>query len=202
MQMMNITLDEEKWIYHKWSSYKTANDNVYFHDSWLSTHVGPVRHDDVIKWKHFPRYWPFVRGIHRSLVNSPHKGQWHGAVMVSLICAWINGWVNNREPGDFRRHQIQIKFEWILWNCCCVIEPRQKYWYQTTLESGSFENKYNALGIILILLSPVRFEWNFTQVIFQLISMIDSWGISCEIALRWLSLDLTDDKSTMLQVMV
>ena len=30
-------------------------------------------HDDVIKWKHFPRYWPFVRGIHRSLVNSPHK---------------------------------------------------------------------------------------------------------------------------------
>ena len=33
-------------------------------------------HDGVIKWKHFPRYWPFVRGIHRSPVNSPHKGQW------------------------------------------------------------------------------------------------------------------------------
>ena len=31
-------------------------------------------HDDVIKWKHFPRYWPFVRGIHRSPVNFPHKG--------------------------------------------------------------------------------------------------------------------------------
>ena len=31
-------------------------------------------HDVVIKWKHFPRYWPFVRGIHRSPVNSPHKG--------------------------------------------------------------------------------------------------------------------------------
>ena len=30
-------------------------------------------HDDVIKWKHFPRYWPFVRGIHRSPVNSPHR---------------------------------------------------------------------------------------------------------------------------------
>ena len=52
-------------------------------------------HDDVIKWKHFPRYWPFVRGIHRSSVNSPHKGQWRGALMFSLICAWINGWVNN-----------------------------------------------------------------------------------------------------------
>ena len=38
-------------------------------------------HDDVIKWKYFPRYWPFVRGIHRSPVNSPHKGQRGGALM-------------------------------------------------------------------------------------------------------------------------
>ena len=44
-------------------------------------------HDDVIKWKHFPRYWPCVRGIHRSPVNSPHKGQWRGALVFSLICA-------------------------------------------------------------------------------------------------------------------
>ena len=44
-------------------------------------------HDDVIKWKHFPRYWSFVRGIHRSPLNSPHKGQWRGALMFSLICA-------------------------------------------------------------------------------------------------------------------
>ena len=39
-----------------------------------------------------------------SPVNSPHKGQWRGAFMYSLICAWINGWVNNREAGDLRRH--------------------------------------------------------------------------------------------------
>ena len=45
------------------------------------------RHDDVIKWKQFPRYWPFVRGIHRSPVNSPHKGQLRGALMFTLICA-------------------------------------------------------------------------------------------------------------------
>ena len=58
----------------------------------------PSTHDDVIKWKHFPRYWPFVRGIHRWPVNSPHKGQCHGALMtISLICASINGWVNNCE---------------------------------------------------------------------------------------------------------
>ena len=41
-------------------------------------------HDDVIKWKHFLRYWTFVRGIHRSPVNSPHKGQWRRA----LIFLW------------------------------------------------------------------------------------------------------------------
>ena len=45
-------------------------------------------HDDVIKWKHFPRYWPFVRVIHRWPGNSPHKGQWRGALMFSLVCAW------------------------------------------------------------------------------------------------------------------
>ena len=42
--------------------------------------------DDVTKWKHFPCYWTFVWGIHWSPVNSPHKGQWHGALMFSLIC--------------------------------------------------------------------------------------------------------------------
>ena len=44
-------------------------------------------HDDVIKWKHFPHYWPFVQGIHRSPVNSPHKDQWREALMFSLMCA-------------------------------------------------------------------------------------------------------------------
>ena len=62
-------------------------------------------HDNVIKWKPFPRYFPFVRGIHRSPVNSPHKGQWRGALMFSLICVWINNWVYNREAGDLRRYR-------------------------------------------------------------------------------------------------
>ena len=71
--------------------------------SYIATASG---HDGVIKWKHFLRYWPFVRRIHRSLLNSPHRGQWRGALMLSLICAWINGWVNNREAGDMRRHRV------------------------------------------------------------------------------------------------
>ena len=60
--------------------------------------------DVIIKWKHFLCYWPFVQGIHRSPVNSPHKGQWCGALMFSLICTWMNGWVNNREAGVLRCH--------------------------------------------------------------------------------------------------
>ena len=70
-----------------------------------ASHILRSPHDDVIKWKHFPRNLTFVRGIHRSAVNSPHKGQWRGALMFSLICVWINGWVNNHRAGDLRRHR-------------------------------------------------------------------------------------------------
>ena len=52
----------------------------------------------------FSRYWPFVRGIHRSPVNSRHKGQWRGALVFSLISTRINGWVNNEGVGDLRRY--------------------------------------------------------------------------------------------------
>ena len=76
-------------------------------DNGLNEHLQykPSVHDDVIKWKHFPRNWPFVWGIHRSPVNSPHKGQWRGALMFSLICTWIHDWVNNREASDLRRYR-------------------------------------------------------------------------------------------------
>ena len=76
-----------------------------------------ILHDDVIKWKHFPHYWPFVRGIYRSPVNSSHKVQWRGALMFSLICAWINGWVNNREAGDLRRNHAHYDVTVMLLYC-------------------------------------------------------------------------------------
>ena len=85
----------------------TRRSGHYLNRWWscLLTHIYATgSHDDVIKWKHFPRNWPFVRGILRSPVNSPHKGQWRGALMFSLICVWINDWVNSREAGDMRRH--------------------------------------------------------------------------------------------------
>ena len=81
-------------------------------------------HDDVIKWEHFPRYWPFVRGIPRSPVNSPHKGQWRGALMFSLNCVWINGRISDREAGDLGRYRAHydvivmlLRFRVSLWLC-------------------------------------------------------------------------------------
>ena len=94
----------------------------YWTDHRLGSVANCVYDDDVIKlkWKHFPRYWPFVRGIHRWqrpvthsfdvffdlrcflwfapfvrgihrwLVNPSHKGQWRRALMFSLICARTN----------------------------------------------------------------------------------------------------------------
>ena len=52
----------------------------------------------------FLRYWPFVRGIHQSPVNSLPKASDAELSCFLLICSWLKGWVNNREAGDLRRH--------------------------------------------------------------------------------------------------
>ena len=50
-------------------------------------------------------------------------------------------------------------------------------------------------------LAPGKFEWNFRHLIFKQILVTDGWGISCEIAMIWMSLDFTDDQSTLVPVM-
>ena len=87
--------------------------------------------DDVIKWKHFPRYCLCVWGIHRSPVNSPHKHQRRGALMIfSLICAWTNRWVNNRDTGDLRHHRAHYDVIVMLSGPHCVeaARPKRKGW--------------------------------------------------------------------------
>ena len=80
-------------------------------------------------WRHqmetFPRYWPFVRGIHRSPVNSPHKGQWRGALMISLIS--IKVWVNSREAGDLRRYRAHYDVTVM----CAILRLLQYQWDNT-----------------------------------------------------------------------
>ena len=100
-------------------------------------------HDDVIKWKLFPPWRPFLWGIHRSPVNSLHRSQGRGALMFSLIYAWINGWVNNREAGDLRRHHahygvtviIQYKYSVGFWSLISTLQCLRNY-ISTTVFAG------------------------------------------------------------------
>ena len=97
----------------------------------------------ISRWRHqmetLSALLPFVRGIHRSPVNSPHKGQWRGALMFSLICTRINSWVNNNATGDLRRHHahydVIVMFRFIFLNdsCCVNLIWRRgiSYWFFT-----------------------------------------------------------------------
>ena len=83
---------------------------VILYARWMGHYVLQWKHSDVIKWKHIPCYRPFVRGP----VNSPHKGQWRGALMLFFFCAWTNGWVNN-PSAVFRRHRAHYGVTVIRW---------------------------------------------------------------------------------------
>ena len=101
----------EKVVHDQWPpithtglilSLRPANERRRYNDHAILGADGNAR------WRHqmetFSALLAFVRGIHRSLVNSPHKGQWCGALMFSLFCAWTNGCANNRDAGDLRRN--------------------------------------------------------------------------------------------------
>ena len=66
---------------------------------------------------------------------------------------------------------------------------------------GMFSPIISPANVAVNSLAPGKFEWNFRHVIFKQILVIDDRGISCEIALIWKPQDLTDDKSTLVQVM-
>ena len=57
-----------------------------------------------------------MRGIHRSLMNSPHKDQWRGGLMFYLICTWTNGWVNARNAGDLIGHRAHYDVTAMDWH--------------------------------------------------------------------------------------
>ena len=81
------------------------------------------QHDDVIKWKHFPCYWPFVRGIHRSPVIPPPKGQCHRALMFSLICVLVN----DREAGDLSRYRTHYEVNVMYSDHSVAIDSQDQY---------------------------------------------------------------------------
>ena len=79
-----------------------------------SPHEGSVARkmflfDNNTWWRHqmetFSAILAICAGNSPVPVNSPHKGQWHGTLMFSLIYTRINGWVNTSEAGDLIRHR-------------------------------------------------------------------------------------------------
>ena len=84
-------------------------------------------------------------GIHWLPVNSPHKGQWRGALMLSLICAWISGWVNHREAGDLRRHRAHydvIVMRWltVVWQTIMLtVDPYDDLFRKTERIGGEMK---------------------------------------------------------------
>ena len=112
-------------IHQLWSGSRRWNVSLYrsktvwhgqYHDffmTWwhnvlqiISSQGFAQGHGNVIKWKHFPRYWVFVRGNPPVNIDSPYKGQWCGTLMFSLICTWTNGWTNNWDAEILRHHRI------------------------------------------------------------------------------------------------
>ena len=114
------------------------------------------QHDDVIKWIHLPRYWLFVRGIHWSPVNSPHKGQWRRALMFCLNCAWINRWVNNREAGDLRRHRSHYD-----------VTAMNPWYHQCASRHYRHDILLRTLGFCVVLSKPYKVVIEYFMPIFR-----------------------------------
>ena len=91
----------------------------------MAGHVRKHDHDDAIKWKHFPCNWSFVQGIHQSLVNSPHKGQWCWALVLTLICA-----LNKRFSKQLQGWWFEMPLH-PLWHHCNVYIWQRKNLDQT-----------------------------------------------------------------------
>ena len=80
----------------------------------------------------------WLRGIHRSPVNYPHTDQCRGVLMFSLICAWTNGWVNNQDASDLRRHRAHNDVT-VVW-CRIVIQWSGQPWDLSAFNSSLLSN--------------------------------------------------------------
>ena len=103
---------------HVWSpkdqkcSFKMSLDKKW--RMWKSTHIGPTM-EETTAGRVLASRRPSAlvdQGLAMTMVtspvtpvNSPHKGQWRGALIFSLICPRTNSWANDGGAGDLRRHR-------------------------------------------------------------------------------------------------
>ena len=85
----------------------STDDQFFYQVCWIFLYISNDFKPFSPWWRHQMETFSALLAICavNSPVNSPHKGQWRGALMFTLICARINGWVNNREAGDLRRYR-------------------------------------------------------------------------------------------------
>ena len=125
-----------------------STGELSLHISWRSTHLLHL-YFLFSWWRHqmetCSASLAFVRGIHRwlrgihwSLLNSPHTDQWRGALMFTLICAWTNGWVNNQDAGDLRRHRTHYDVT-VMW-CRIVIQWSGQSWDLSAFNASLLSN--------------------------------------------------------------
>ena len=144
--------------------------------------------------EHFLRYWPFVRGIHRSL----HKGQWRGALMFSLICGWINGWVNKCKAGDLRCHRAHYGvIVMSLWAGLPLHEAGRPWcepdqWWICVVMAYWYRHIIRALGLYSLSgkTSYRKISWSLGAARLGVIIIVSPWnltGISAALLPRCLS---------------
>ena len=87
-------------------------------------------HNDVIKWKHFPHYWPFIEECTSHWWIPLTKVSDESFLIFSLMCTWINNWVNSSEAGDLRHycaHHEVIVMSLIVTQVECNVKFRTKW---------------------------------------------------------------------------
>ena len=134
--------------------------------------------------------------------NTKKKTSMHEPTMrtdIMVTCEECNLWGLPTTVGPSRAQQGRC------WNHCYPVNISS---HPYTKASSRYDDRLIVAQIIYIKpygkitsLAPGKFEWNFRYVIFKRILVIDGCGISCEIALIWMSLGFTDDQSTLFQVM-
>ena len=129
----------------------------------------------------FSRYWPFVRGIHRSPVNSSHKSQWRGAMMCSLIWVWTNSWTNTGDTGDLRRHYSHYDVIVMLWSILSISSTHCCHFFNT--------------------LRPKQNERNFADDIFKCIFLNENVWISSKISLKFVPKGPNNNIPALVQIM-
>ena len=130
---------QRKLLYFEFTSQLFQGFNVLQGSAGLNNGLAPNRRETAKWWRHqkmetFCALLAICAGNHRWSVNSPHKGQWREALMFSLICTRINGWVNSFVAGDLGRHRPIMTF--FLWSETRTVQFTSSYMCHLTWMSS------------------------------------------------------------------